>query len=243
LSLLASTGLAVGLTPPGRAAAETRDAADLQEIIVTARKREETLLEVPAAVSAISQSELARANATDLTGISRLVPQLQITGAGSGNGGSLVMRGIGSSGSDSGLESEVLIDIDGLPTSRGWVTQNAFFDIANVQILKGPQALFFGKNSPAGVVAVKSAGPGTTWQGFASAGYEFVAKERYVEAAVGGPLTSTLGIRVAVRYDGIDGWIRNVAKPITNNPIQPLYPTPGATTNKTAPDQDTVPFD
>ena len=234
--LLASACVAAfGLAASGARAQST----DVEEILVTARKREESLLAVPAAVSAITPAELARANATDLTSIARLVPQLQINPAPSGNGGSLIIRGIGSSGADSGLESEVLIDVDGIPTSRGWVTLNSYFDIANVQVLKGPQALFFGKNSPAGVVAIKSAGPTAEWQGFARAGYETVAEQRFLEAAVGGPLTSTLGVRLAFRYDAMEGWIRNVALPIANNAASPLYPTPGATTNKLGPNQDT----
>lgn len=237
--LLATACVAACAIAPGAARAQTATTAEVDEVLVTARKREESLLAVPAAVSAIAPAELARANATDLTSIARLVPQLQINTAPSGNGGSLVIRGIGSSGADSGLESEVLIDVDGIPTSRGWVTLNSFFDIDNVQVLKGPQALFFGKNSPAGVVAIKSAGPTAEWEGFARAGYEFVAEQRFIEAAIGGPLTPTLGARVAFRYDAMEGWIRNRALPIPNNAASPLYPTPGATTNKLAPNQDT----
>ena len=236
--LMASSSLIAGvaLTPQAVAQAEDSD----EEVVVTARKREERLLEVPAAVSAVTPAQLAKANATDLSSIAKLVPQLQIQSGPSGNGGSLVMRGIGSAANDAGLESEVLINVDGIPSSRGWITQASFFDVKSVQVLKGPQALFFGKNSPAGVVAIDSAGPTEEWEGFARTGYEFVADERFVEAAIGGPLSDDLGARIAFRYAGMEGWLENRAQPITANPLSPLYPTPGATTNKRAPIQDSV---
>lgn len=238
--LLSSTSIAASFAMTPASQAQGQAASSDEEIVITARKREERLIEVPAAVSAISPTQLSNANATDLSSISKLVPQLQITSAGSGNGGSLVMRGIGSAANDAGLESQVLINIDGIPSSRGWVTQTSFFDVESVQVLKGPQALFFGKNSPAGVVAIDSKGPGAEWEGFLRTGYEFVADERFFEAAIGGPLSPDWGARVAFRYGGMEGWIENRAQPIANNPLSPLYPTPGATTNKRAPNQDSV---
>jgi iron complex outermembrane receptor protein len=237
--LLASTCLAACLALPAGTRAQTAGAsAAVEEVVVTARKREETLLTVPVQVTALSSNQLAKTNTSDLSSLARIVPELKIAQAPSGNGGSLVMRGIGSSGADAGLEAEVLVDIDGLPTSRGWITQSAFFDIKQVQVLKGPQALFFGKNSPAGVVALTSAGPTDHLEGYARAGYEFEAGERFFEAAVGGPVTSTLGARLAFRYDGMEGWIKNVAPPLTSDPFPVLFLPPGATTNKTAPNQD-----
>jgi iron complex outermembrane receptor protein len=78
---------------------------------------------------------------------------------------SVSIRGIGSPITDDGVESSVSMVFDGVQTSRGILAQLGMFDVANVEVLKGPQALFFGKNSPAGVIAVNSNGPTDTWQG------------------------------------------------------------------------------
>ena len=231
LSSYATMAAAQTTVHPEKATAE----AQVEEVVVTARKRQETLINVPASVTALQSDQLKRANATDLSSLSSLVPQLVIATAPSGNGGAIYLRGLGASGSDAGLESEVLIDVDGVPISRGWITNAAFFDVQQIQVLKGPQALFFGKNSPGGVVAISSKGPGDAFAANIDTGYEFNAEERYVEAGLSVPLTHTLAARLAFRYDQIAGWLYNDARPIAN-PYEPLYPSPGATTNKRLPD-------
>src|SRR5262249_39745532 len=110
----------------------------------------------------------------------------------------------------------VSVNIDGVPTARGRILQSAIFDLADVQVLKGPQALYFGKNSPAGTVVVESAGPTATAEGYARAGYETTAHEYTVEGAYGGPLTDTLGFRLALRGSRMDeGYVHNVGQPIS----------------------------
>ncbi|RYD88470.1 MAG: TonB-dependent receptor, partial [Sphingomonadales bacterium] len=138
-----------------------------------------------------------------------------------------VIRGIGSTTTDPGLEQSVALNIDGINAGRGLLGGLALFDTAQIEILKGPQALFFGKNSPAGVISVTSAGPTDQLSGYIRAGYEFEARERYVEAAIGGPVSDTLGVRLAVRGTEMDGWLNNTAPPKAN-PFQPAYPLPGA---------------
>ncbi|MDB5713978.1 MAG: hypothetical protein JWO15_1375 [Sphingomonadales bacterium] len=204
------------------------------DIIVTARKREESLIDVPVAVSALSSTGLARYSATDLNRIADNIPAVQVTRASNGSGAIIAIRGIYSSQLDPGIESAVSVSIDGVQLSRGYITQAAFFDLQQVEVLKGPQALFFGKNSPAGVISLKSNGPGKSWNGYAKAGYEFRANERYLEAAVGGPVSETLGVRLAFRGSDMDGWLKNTAGPLTN-PIEPNLPLPGVSNNKVTP--------
>jgi iron complex outermembrane receptor protein len=202
----------------------TQESGGLADIIVTARQRSETLTRAPVAVSALNESQLSRYNASSLSQIAQSVPQVTVEKVGGGGSGAiLTIRGVGSSPQDTGLASTVLVDLDGSPISRGAIVSAGFFDLAQVEVLKGPQALLFGKNSPAGVISIKSAGATKTWQGYVRAGYEFNAREKYTEGAVSGPITSTLGIRVAARYSGMDGYEKvsgSTVAPVTD----PLFP-------------------
>jgi outer membrane receptor protein involved in Fe transport len=199
----------------------------LEEIVVTARKREESLISVPVAVTALSAADINRYNATDLSKIGQLAPQviIQRTGGG-GSGAVFAIRGISSSTTDTGLSSTVSVNIDGTQISRGRIITQGFFDLQQVEVLKGPQALFFGKNSPGGVISLRSAGPTENLEAFVRAGYEFRARERYIEGAISGPLTDTLGFRVAGRASKMRGWMRNTGGPYTQA-VLPDFPQPG----------------
>lgn len=193
------------------AAPQAEESADYGGIIVTARKRSETLLDVPVAIAALSSDTLTRYNVNDLNAMSSLVPNVTIVKAASGTGASMTIRGVGSTFNDFGIDQTVSINIDGIQISRGFITNVAFFDVEQVEVLKGPQALFFGKNSPGGVVSVRSRGATKNFEAGIKAGYEFVADERYAEGYISGPLSETLGARLAVRYAKMDGWLHNNA--------------------------------
>ena len=198
VSLLDTTA-AMAQDAPATAGSAQPARAGLEEIIVSARKRTESLQDVPVAVSAISPIQLEGNLATDLNKVAELAPQVMIGRGTNGTGGFLTIRGISSTATDAGLDQSVVVTIDGVPLSRGRVINAAIYDVAQVEILQGPQSLFFGKNSPAGVISVRSADPSSTFEGNVKAGYEFEADERYVEGAVSGPLTDTLNGRLAFR--------------------------------------------
>lgn len=197
----------------------------LEEIVVTARRKEESALKVPVAVTAISAAAIQRANAADLTRIAQITPQVQVVNSSTAVASFISIRGIGAASNDQFIEQSVLIDLDGMQLGRGRITGLAMFDLQRVEVMKGPQSLYFGKNSPQGVISIKSAGPGDSLSGYARAGYEFYARERFIEGAIGGPLSDTLGVRVAVRGDQTDGWLRNAAPsgPI-RNPLDAVFP-------------------
>lgn len=203
-------------------------ASTLEDIVVTARRREESLLDVPVAVSAISAAALERAHVTDITQISQMTPQLLIAPASGGGGGTISIRGVGSSYLDPGIEQSVGVVVDNVSVGRGRFISASQFDLQQVEVLKGPQALFFGKNSPAGVISITSANPTRDLQAMVRAGYEFEAEEKYIEAFVSGPITDTLGARIAGKFSDLNGWIRNVA-PGGPNPIYP-FDIPGPST-------------
>lgn len=209
--------------------ASDRAGSQLDEIIVTARKRAESLIDVPVAVSAVSSAELTRKGITDLERISRLVPQVQLAESTSGTGASFTIRGIGTPSLDPGLDQSVVIALDGTPMTRGRVILTGMFDLAQVEVLKGPQSLFFGKNSPAGVVSISSAQPTPQLEGYVRAGYEFEAEEKYLEGAISGPLADTLSGRFAFRASDMEGWVKNVAQSLpAPSPIFFPNSVPGA---------------
>lgn len=181
----------------------------LNEVVVTAQRRQQSILSVPVAVTAVSAQTLKNYNLDNLTTLGEAVPQLKLEKAASGSGAVFSIRGIGSSPLDSGIPQSVLLDLDGTMLGQGNLIEIGLFDLKEVQVLKGPQALFFGKNSSAGVVVVASNDPGQKLNGYAKVNYEFNAQEKQAEAAVGGPVTSTFGARVAVRYDELGGWVQN----------------------------------
>lgn len=233
-SLLASAAV---LFPAG-AFAQDADTAGKRayspdaEIIVTARKREETLMSAPISVQAITADEIARNTGTDLRSLTDMLPNVTATAGGTGALGSFNIRGIGgANSSDVGVDQAVTLVVDNVPISRGTAASSSYFDLANIQVLPGPQALYFGKNASGGVIAITSANPTDHLEGYVKGGYEFVARDRYLEGAISGPLTDTLGIRIAGRFSESDGWIKNLARPIVNpyetDPLLALQP--GAT--------------
>jgi iron complex outermembrane recepter protein len=213
-------------------------ATRLEEMVVTARKREERLLDVPVAATALGPQQLARYTISDLQTIGEQMPSVNIQQGGQGAGAFLAIRGIGSSSQDTSTDSAVTIDVDGVSTDRGRGVPEAIFDLAGVDVLKGPQSLYFGKNSPAGVISLTSRDPGSTVNGYAKIGYEVNAQQLYAEGAVGGPVTDTLGMRLAFRVsDMFGGWIHDAAQPIAD-PFHPGYILPGATHDEAPQDKN-----
>src|ERR1051326_6323099 len=145
---------------PTRPPAIDRYAHAIEEIVVTARKREENSQQVPVAITAIGEDEIERYNLSDLSKLAQMTPQLFVAPVAIGNGGALTIRGIGSSFFNAGAEQAVSIYVDGLQFDRGHVLTQGYLDLARVEVMKGPQALFFGKNNTAGVISLTSADPG-----------------------------------------------------------------------------------
>lgn len=232
-SLLISTS-AMAQGAPNEQTAPAADQRGLEEVVVTARRREESLQRVPVAVVAINQQQLENSAATDLKKLSELAPQVMIAEFGSGTGAVLTIRGISSDAIDFGLDQSVLVVVDGQPISNGSVIRQSLFDMQRVEVMEGPQALFFGKNSPAGVIALHTADPNDYFEASVKAGYEFEAEERFGEAVISGPITDTLSARLALRASEMEGWIDNVA-PAMESPFHPGVMLPG-NVNRTSPE-------
>ncbi len=205
---------------PADSQASQPDTATSGDIVVTARLRNEGLLDTPVAVSVLSADAINKYNATDLTKIGELTPTVIVSNYRTIGGGSIAIRGISSPPTQVGYEQPVSVAIDGIQSSSGRVATLGFFDIQQVEVLKGPQALFFGKNSPAGVISITTAGPTDRFEVGARAGYEFISDEASVEGHLSGPIGDTLGARLAVKYRNAKGWLYNNAQ-VAPNPFFP----------------------
>lgn len=178
---------------------ETRSPGGLEDIIVTARKRAESVQDVPVAVTALSAAAIERSDLTSIEKIAARTPNLNVGRASNGSGAQVTMRGIGSSSTSIGIEQSVAVVVDGVYYGQGRIINEGFFDLEGAEILKGPQALFFGKNATAGVISLKTADPTDTFTAKFKAGYEVKSEQGILEGVVSGPIGQDLGIRVAVR--------------------------------------------
>ncbi|HEX5787760.1 MAG TPA: TonB-dependent receptor [Woeseiaceae bacterium] len=137
-------------------------AAQIEEIIVTATKREESVQDIPVAVSAYSGAELEKAGVTDIRGLMQLSPSFMLSTTGSETGGTTArIRGVGTQGNNPGLESAVGMYVDGVYRNRSTVGYMDFGPVERIEVLRGPQGTLFGKNTSVGVIAVHTEAPNT----------------------------------------------------------------------------------
>lgn len=216
-------------------AAATPSPSELGDIIVTARKRSETAQNTPVAVTAYSAAQLERYNLSSLERIAESTPNLIISRGNSGGAVDIRLRGIGSSFTSLGVEQSVAVVVDGSYYGKGRVINEAFVDMSQVEVLKGPQALFYGKNATAGVISLTTNDPTNAFEAQVRTGYEFRTGAPSIEAIISGGLTDTLSARLVltgstmtrgyVRNDGVAG-IMNTIDVATGTLTAHPYPAP-----------------
>lgn len=208
--LATATGLAMLATPQVALAQQAGNAQDAAqpEIIVTARKQEESLQDAPVAVAVLSQKTLDEFRIDEPTDLLSRVPALSVQIGGSGAGAQIGIRGINSSNISNAFDSAVAINVDGIAVSTQRILQAAFFDVAQIEVLKGPQPLFFGKSTSAGVLTLRSADPTPTWEVAGKASYEFEEDGYTVGGHISGPLSDSWGIRIAAEYQDINKFVQ-----------------------------------
>ena len=156
-----------GLTAPTPAQASEQSEQQgqvIEEIVVTARKRAESMQDTPVTVTAFSKETLDLYNIDRLDSLAELTPGLLISESGSQAGGQIAMRGMATGTGNAAFDQTVAIVFDGVSVNHGHIMKVSQIDMQQVEVLKGPQALFFGKNSPGGVVSFQSADPGDDFE-------------------------------------------------------------------------------
>lgn len=209
-SLLMTSAAAVafaGFATPAFAQENEAEEDDSNIIIVQARKQDESLQETPVAVTAIGGDTLAKYQVNEVADVVGRIPALNVQVGGSGAGGQISLRGVGSTNISAAFDSAVAFDFDGVQVSTMRLVQAAFFDVEQIDVLKGPQSLFFGKSASAGVFSVRSANPTQDWEVGGKASYEFEEEGYTFGGYISGPLSDTFGIRVAAQYQDIDKYV------------------------------------
>lgn len=207
-------GQALSGSPSGSSVAPlpSMETAKLEEIIVTARKTRENVQDIPVAVTTLPAELLTKYDVTSLERAAEVAPGLVITRGNSGSGLDIALRGIGSNFSSIGIEQSVAVVLDGVYYGQGRVIDEGFVDLAQMEILKGPQSLFFGKNSTAGVISMTSADPGPEYEYMGRVSYEFANVMPKGEAIISGPVSDTVGMRLVVSGQGmLGGYVQNNA--------------------------------
>ncbi len=182
----------------------------LEEITVTARKKAETLQDVPISVSVTTGAEIQEQGLRDLQAIATTVPAVNVSKAGAG--AFINVRGIGS-GENPGFEQSVGYAVDGMALARSRATRAGVFDLERVEILKGPQTTYFGANTIAGVINVttKKASLEDGLAGYIGASHESETEEQVIEGAINLPVAETFALRLAGKFTDSDGYLTNEA--------------------------------
>lgn len=215
-TLLFSAGAAhaQGAAPasPDQAAPSARAAAampDVEDIIVTARKRNESVQEVPIAVAAISGNALQTRGIQQFTDLPAITSGLSVRKSSIG----LVdfrIRGLGTGSGNDSFEQAVALFIDGSYASRQAEFSQPFFDVERIEVIKGTQAALLAKNTSLGAVSITTRKPGTDWSLDLNANYEFALNSHQLSGGVDVPLTDNLAIRLSGQLDRQGGWVENL---------------------------------
>lgn len=189
------------------------------DIIVTARRRTETAQDIPLAVSVLGGIQIAETGSFNVGRLQQLAPTLQFYSSNPRNT-TLNIRGLGAPFglTSDGFEQGVGLYIDDVYYSRVASAAFDFLDVAQVEVLRGPQGTLYGKNTTAGAVSITTNQPTFDFEGMAEVSlgnYEF----KQARVAVSGPLSDTIAVRVAASATDRRGTIRNVA---TRQDIQSL---------------------
>jgi len=160
--------IAMGMCSVGTRAADQVQHFLLEEILVTAQKREQSLQDVPIAITALSGEQITEAVIQDIFDLQTNTPGLRVEQQNNANATSFQIRGIGSESSNFGVESSVGLYVDGVYRSRQSSMINDMIDMEAVEILRGPQGTLFGKNTAAGAVHFRSKAPSHETENFVS---------------------------------------------------------------------------
>jgi outer membrane receptor protein involved in Fe transport len=213
--LVGTAAIALGI--PGTAFAQdvAEDEAELpaatgNEIVVTATKREQTLQEVPVAVTVTTAETLEREQIRDLKDLQSVVPSLRVTQLQSSANTNFIIRGFGNGANNPGIEPSVGVFVDGVYRSRTASQISDLPDVARIEVLRGPQSTLFGKNASAGVISIVTKEPSFTPEGlveFSYGNYDAIVGK----ASVSGPVSDSVAFSLAGGFNMRDGYNRDLA--------------------------------
>ena len=199
--------LAASISVPAGA----QDSRLIEEIIVTAQKREERLQDVPISISVVSSETLDAYKLNEATDIQNLVPGVSLTNGAGPRSFGFFIRGIGTTSfSSESIEGSSAYVLDGVVMGQAGASLADLPDVERVEVLRGPQGTLFGKNASAGVISLTTVRPTAEWTARGSASWAKPDDERKVSGLVSGPITDTARFLVSARLNQRDGYINNI---------------------------------
>ena len=202
---------------PATAPADGAADAD-RDIVVTARKRTETLLDVPVAVSAIGGDTLIRRNINSVREAALLSPGLNISSDGAGRA-FVSIRGVGVTLVGT-VQPGVGLFVDGIYRPNTAYLNNPLLDVERIEVLRGPQGTLYGKNTLGGAINVITRQPGNSFEARGHASYAGPDDSWLISASISGPIVEDkLAVRVAASHRQQDGFINNVTIGGKSNPL------------------------
>lgn len=181
----------------------------IEEVIVTAQKREQSLQDVGVSVTAMTADQIKSMGFGDATDIVRLAPGVVFASTSSGGLlASLSVRGVAQADYSPNQESPNSIYIDDIYVSSPGAAGFATYDLQRIEVLRGPQGTLYGRNSTGGLAHFITAKPTREFEGYAEGGFgDF--NQYWFEGAVSGPLSDRVRARLSGRYEKADGWWKN----------------------------------
>jgi iron complex outermembrane receptor protein len=215
--LRSASGLAIAMLVAGATHAQDAGAEGEEEtrrldrIVVTAQKTEQSLQDVPVAVSVLGAEAIDNAFASNnLESLTTLLPSVGFRKGSTNANSAIIVRGIGTVSFSDAAEPSVATVVDGVVLGRSGQTFGDLFDIERIEVLRGPQGTLFGKNASAGVINIITQKPDhEEWGGYVSASY-FQDEEYQVKGRISGPITDTVAASLTVTRSEFDGFIRNL---------------------------------
>ncbi|WP_300973638.1 TonB-dependent receptor [Sphingomonas sp. LHG3406-1] len=204
----ASTDTAQDVSGTASTGAEPNRGNDAGEIVVTATKQSSSLARTPAAITAVSAEEIAPGGIQNIGDLQSVVPNVSIGDQFGVN--RTFVRGIGLTSIDLGADGAVAFLQDGAMIARPSAQLSGFYDLEQIEVLRGPQGTIYGRGATGGAINLVVAKPGMTPEGYARLTLGNY-KSRILEGAVGGPLAGRqLMLRVAGKYEKRDGYGKNL---------------------------------
>ena len=206
-------------------------AQEIEEVVVTARKRQEILQEVPVVVNVLTEEMINSQRIEGIGDIGTIVPGMVASKTISGTSGVIYLRGVGTGASNPTFDQAVAINLDGVGINSAQLIKAGMFDLRQIEVLKGPQALFYGKNSPGGVIAIHTNDPTDEFEFELSGMYETEAEEVTGRGIISGPITDTLGGRLSFGWSDaksshVDIYNSNQFEAGPAGPVQTAFTTP-----------------
>jgi iron complex outermembrane recepter protein len=180
----------------------------LEEVVVTARKREETLLNVPVTENVFTQQTIQSAGIESPRDFVALVPNMTLVEVQNVGNSFITIRGISQARNS---ESSVAVLVDGVLETNPYEFDQELTDIREIEVLKGPQGALYGRDAIGGAILIRTVDPSDHFEGVARAGVGNGVSEK-VQVAVSGPIdpAGTLRYRASLNFYNTDGYLENV---------------------------------